>query len=351
METAATTAVQSKPNKNPSTPLIIVLIVILIGTGIGAFIYLKPKNKDSVNEIKLDDDEEESGASGRTVTETGHHLTDDEIRDLLDIHEFAPTIGTPGSSLTNPIYFRDKSFMDAVDELAKKWQENANSDRIDAIRSMYNVGISMMGRDVPEQECIEELFGKLPNVDFTINPNRKYLAFPVYGTYEPQGRKYRAELQSIINSGWQAMNLTRLRDDNHPWFCKEIGLNLLVGTTWSNTPTTHNVMMSYAPRSELNFYKKFNRCWVSDRHLADKYVDKRNSNLMVLDHTHPHARSAYCASGMFEFVRRWIAEIDRLDSFTKIEAFEHLVNTPANPDGTWYITTIDPETGQDTNFK
>ena len=347
META-TAVVSQKPKKVPSTLLIGVLIVLLIGTGLGVYFFTKPKKDDSDDESTTNNDEDdESGASGRTVTDTGFSFTAAQIAALLATPSVTPTPGTKGHSPTNPIFYKDPDFLKVVDEVMYLFQTEESGERMDIIRAAYNIGQGMMGRDTPEQECIEELFNKLPNVDFTSNPDRKYLAFPVYGTLELKGSTYRAELQNIINSGWEGLNLTRLRDDKAPWFCEEIGLNLLVGTTWSNTPTTHNVQNSFAPRSELNFFKKFNRYWVSDWHLADKYVDRRNSSLMVLDHNHPYARAAYCATGMFGFVQRWIAEIDRLDAMTRKEAYESLINSEENPTGTWYVTYINPETGVD----
>jgi hypothetical protein len=352
METTAVKPVN--PKKAPSSLLIGVLIVLLVGLGIGVYFSLKPKTKDLDDETSGNDDgsgdDDENPANGRNVTNTRFPLTPDQIAALIASSAPAPNPGEKGESPTNPIYYKDPDFLEAVEEEAKKIQVETSSGRMDAIRALYDVGETMMGRDSDEQECIEELFGKLPNVDFTSNPNRKYLTFPVYGTYEPRGRKFRAELQNIINSGWEGLNLTKLRDDDSPWWCKEIGLNLLVGTTWSNTPTTHNVQFSFAPRSELDFFKKFNRYWVDDAFLADKYIDRDNKNIVVrsIDLSwYTNARAAYCATGMFEFVKRWLTEIDRLDVVTRKEAFESLIKTPENPTGTWYVTWINPETGKD----
>lgn len=350
METVATA--QPKPNKSPSTLLIVVLIIVLIGGGVGAYFLLKPKADDGGNNSNNNNNngDDEGGANGRNVTNHRFPLTPEQIAALVESQAPGPTPGKVGSSPTNPIFYRDPEFLIAIEEEAKRMQSETSSEQMDAIRALYNIGEPMMGRDVPEQECIEHLFSQLPNVDFTSNPNRKYLQFPVYGTYEPKGRRYRAELQNIVNSGWQGLNLTHLRDDQAPWWCEEIGLNLLVGTTWSNTPSVHNTIVSFAPRNELDFFKKFNRHWVDDRYLGDKYVDKRNSSLMILLYeNNPNARAAYCATGMYQFVIRWIAEIDRLDKMTKKEAFENLITVkPDDPDHkTWYVTYRNPATGVD----
>ena len=346
METAAKTPVMPKDKKGPSTLLIGVLIVLLIGTALGAYFYLKPKTEDSDEEgTTADEDEDEGGASGREVADNHFEFTPDQIAAMIANTEITPTPGKPGESPENPIYIKDPTYLAAVEKMAISLQvEGGNNGVMDAIRSSYDIGQPMMGRDQAEQECIEELFEKLPNVDFSQNPDRKYLAFPVYGTDEINGSVYRAELQSIIDSGWQGLNLTKLRHNNHPGWCKEIGLNLLVGTTWSNTPTVNHVRMSWAPRSELDFFKKFNRCWVADAHLADKYVNKNNSNQIVLSATHPDARAAYCATAMFEFVQRWIREIDRLDEVTREAAAKALAYSEDNPTG-WHVTLINPNTG------
>jgi hypothetical protein len=349
--TATTTTVVAKPKKGPSTLLIGVLIVLMIGLGLGVYFKLKSKKDDPKDPTTTDTEDEDPSASGRIVTNHKFPLTPAQIAVLLATQAKGPNPGELGESPTNPIYYKNPIFLEAIEKEAVAMQKRTSSGEIDVVRATYSIGEAMMGRDSEEQECIEYLFNKLPNVDFTETPDRKYLAFPIYGTNEIKGAVYRAELQAIINIGWQGHNLTRLRHNNHSGWCYEIGLNLLVGTTVSNTPSTNLVRMSWAPRSELDFYKKFNRCWVHDGHLADTYVNKQNSNQIVLSATHPDARSAYCATGMFEFVQRWIREIDRLDEVTRIAAEKRLTNSPTNPTGTWYTTTVNPETGVDENQK
>lgn len=346
-----TTVATPKPStkKGPSAFLIGLLIVVLIGGGVGVYFFLKPKKDDGSNSNNSNNNggSQGGGASGRNVTNTRFPLTPEQIAALTASPSVGPQPGETGFNAANPIYYKDPVFLTAVEMEYREIQTEISGERMDAIRALYNIGEGMMGRDKEEQECIEQLFEQLPNVDFKNNPNRKYLQFPVYGTLEIKGSLYRAELQNLIDSGWEGLNLTRLRDPDEPWVLKEIGLNLLVGTTWENTPTPHQVQMSLAPRNELNFFKKFNRCWVSDWHLADKYVDKRNSKLVIIFAEDPNARACYCATGMYGFVQRWIAEIDRLDEMVRKEAYESLIKTEDNPNGRYYVTYVNPATGKD----
>lgn len=340
META-TTQVVPTPKKGVSTGLIVILIVILIGGGVGVFFALKPK-KDQPEGSSAGNSNEEGGAEGRDISDHQFQLTPDFIASVLAQQKPSPTTGK-GSSPDNPLYYKSNQALELIANTAQDMQLHEATMNI--IRANYDIGKGMMAANSEQQECIDELFSKLLNVDLTSDPDRRYLAYPVYGTFEPQGKKYRAELQNLVNAGWEGLNLTDLRDGSSPWWCQQIGLNLLVGTTVYNTPTTHNTWASWAPRSELNFFKKFNQMWVDDKDLADVYLNRNNSQ-QVVGKTHPDARAAYCATGMYEFVRRWISEIDRLDEMTRFEAFKWL-QVPDENDVRWYFTYINPDTGED----
>lgn len=331
--------------KGVSTGLIIALIVILIGGGIGLFFVLKPKNGNDNTDTEGTDDSTDTGAEGRDISSHYAQLTPAQIAALMASYkQDPPPSGKPGSSANNPLYYKSNQAEELVAKTAQDMQRDAPS--MDIIRSKYDIGKTMVGRNDDEGECIDELFSKLSEVDLTSDPDRRYLSYPVYGTFERDGPLYRAELQNIIDSGWEGLNLTRLRDSDKPWWCEKIGLNLLVGTTVSTTPTVHNTWMSFAPRTELDFFKRFNHHWVADQHLAEKFVDKRNSQRVVLSAADPNARAAYCAGNMYQFVLRWIGEIDRLDEVTRAEAFKFL-SQPDENGNRWYFTYINPDTGED----
>lgn len=326
--------------KGPATWLIILLIVLLIGGGLGLYWFLKPK-KDAPK--KPPEEKTPSGAKGRNVSNYQYKLPPSLVKSLMDQQQ-KPSAqqGKEGSSPNSPLYINSPQALELIANTAKDLQ--LNEANMDLIRAKYNIGKPMMGKSSEEQQCIEQLFEQLDNVDLTSNPQRQYLAYPVYGTLEPKGKLYRAELQNILDKGWMGLNLTDLRDSSAPWWCREIGLNLLVGTTWPNTPTTHNVWASLAPRSELNFFKQFNRHWVDDKDLADVCINRHNTQ-QVVGKNHPDARAAYCATGMYEFVERWVREIDRLDEVTKFAAFQWL-QQPDAQGKRWYFTYINPDTKQ-----
>lgn len=335
------TAANPKAKKGPSTFVIVLLFLLLIGGGVGVYFALKPKTKDDKGKEGTDTGEQ-GGASGRKVSTHSPRIPPHVLAKLLADQQNIVNQGEPGSSPQNPLYYKSSQALNLIAMKAKEIQENPAA--VDPLRAQYNIGEAMDGRNKDEQECIEEMFGKLLNIDFTSDPDRKYLSYPVYGTYEPNGKEYRAELQNLIDRGWEGLNLTHLRDHTQPWWLKKIGLNLLVGTTVYQTPTTHNTWASWAPRSELDFFKKFNGHWNDDKDLADVYVNRHNTQ-QVVGKDHPDARAAFCATGMYEFAKRWIAEIDRLDEMTEVLAFKILSDPTADP--RIYFTYVNPDTGVD----
>lgn len=338
------TTVNQKIKRGPSTLVIVLLFLLLIGGGVGVFFMLKPlTDKKEPKEKQGSKEKKPSGATGRKVT-TPHYTYDPAVLAKLlnrDNGGTAPPKGKPGSSPNTPIYYKDPTVLNEIANIAAQWQ--LDSSKMDIIRAKYDIGKQMVGRQPEEKQAIDEVLGKLDKVNFTSHPDKHYLAYPVYGTKEPQGKKYRAELQNILDRGWEGLNLTHSRDSTAPWWCKNIGLNLLVGTTWPNTPKTDDVWRSWAPRSEVDFFKKLNRHWVQDADLADVFINRHNTN-QVVGRSHPDARAAYCATGMFEFVERWVEEIDRLDRMTEFEVFRYMGSEHAK-ENRWYFTYTNPNTG------
>ncbi|BDS12738.1 hypothetical protein [Aureispira anguillae] len=338
-----TTAANPRVRRGPSTLLIVLLLVLLVGGGIGVFFMLKPKGKDQDQE-KNPTDKKPSGASGRQVTDTHFQVPPTILASITNGGGVtAPTPGELGSRPDKPIYYKHPKVLEHIAITASEWQKEGGA-RMDAIRSLYDIGRPMIETHSDAQQCIYEMFSKLAYIDYTSYPDRRYLAFPIYGTFEPKGKLYRAELKNILDRGWEGLNLTHSRDSSAPWWCREIGLNLLVGTTVSNTPKTDNVWRSWAPRSELDFYKGFNRHWVQDADLADVFINRHNTQQVVWK-DHPDARAAYCATGMYEFVEDWVREIDRLDEVTRFSVFKSM-RSDKNPDR-WYFSYVNPESGKD----
>ena len=329
-------ATNNPKGKKGSTLLIVLLIVLLVGLGFGAWSLLKPKSSDGGG----DDEEGGSGAKGRSNKSNSSlftGMTEDEIRELLNLNTQYQTPDDDKGTITNPWFINDPKFQEEIDKMYLLLQQS--TERMDWIRAKYDIGKIMIGNNSDQNQAIKELFGKLQNMD--LSGPKYYLSFPVYGTSEPNGKVYRQDLQDLLNAGWQGLNLTDLRNSNEPWWLDHIGLNLLVGTTVSNTPSTHNVWMSWAPRTELDFFKRFNGHWVSDQQLADSFVNK-NNNQQAVSKTHPDARAAYCAGHMYTFAGNWVKEIDRLDKVTRWEALRKLM-APKDKNGSgMYVTFIDP---------
>ena len=334
--------------KGASTGLIILLILVLIGGGVGLFFVLKPKN-DTKKEPK--NPEEPSGAKGRdNVSSQNPGLTADQIAFLFGDSSGGFNNGTSGGQTPptpptppTPIYIYSNQGQEFVREKMEHFQ--SRDDIMNIIRAKYNTGLSLMGTSSDEQTAIDQLFGQLNNMDWSADPDHRYLKFPIYGTKEQLGAKYREDLQRFVDAGWEGFNLSRRRDGNARWWLPNIGLNLMVGTTSSWTPNPDDVWFSNSSsRSHIDFFKRFNSFWVSDQQLVE-CVDKNNRNITVHPYNYPDATGAYCGGKQFSFAEKWLSEIDRLDKVTEWEAIRALTaSIEDGGDGVW-MTYLNPDTG------
>lgn len=347
-QTPAVKQVVPATKKGASTGLIILLILVLIGGGVGLFFVLKPK-KDSPKEPK--NPEEPSGAEGRdNVSDQNPGLTAAQIDFLFGNSSGGFNNGTnggggeiPPTTTVKPIYIYSNRGQELVREKMERLQ--SRDDIMNVIRAKYHTGLSLMSSSPDEQTAIDQLFGQLNNMDWSADPDHRYLKFPIYGTKEQRGAKYRADLQLFVDAGWEGFNLSRRRDGNARWWLPNIGLNLMAGTTSSWTPSPDNVWFSNSgARRHIDFFKRFNSFWVSDQQLTE-CVDKNNRNITVHPYNYPDATGAYCGGKQYSFAEKWIAEIDRLDKVTEWEAIRALTAKKEDGgDGVW-MTYVNPETG------
>jgi hypothetical protein len=353
MEAILTNQQVAPPKKGISTGLIILLIVVLIGGGVGVFIALKPKDKDEGDTTKKPTGQ--GGAEGRDdVSNQNPGLSSDQIDFLFGNSSGGFNSGSNNNNSNNnnntppppppkPIYIYSNQGQELIREKMERLQ--SRDDIMNIIRAKYNTGLSLMGSSTDEQRAIDELFGQLSNMDWSADPSHRYLKFPIYGTKEHRGTKYREDLQLLVDAGWEGFNLSYRRDKNARWWLPNIGLNLMVGTTSSWTPSHDDVWFSHSgARSHIKFFKRFNSFWVSDQQLTD-CVDKNNRNVVVHPHHHANATGAYCGGKQFSFAEKWIAEIDRLDKVTEWEAIRALTAKKEDGgDGIW-MTYVNPNTG------
>lgn len=342
-------AVQPKPSKGGSTALIVVLIVILLGGGLGIFWALKPKTKDD-EEKKTPASTNSGSVGGRNNTSSSNPgLTADQIAFLFGNSSGGFNNGNGGGTTPppapKPIYIYSNRGQELIREKMERLQ--SREDIMDIIRAKYNTGLSMMGSSQDEQEAIDQLFGQLRNMDWSADPARRYLKFPVYGTHEQRGAKYRQDLQLLLDAGWEGLNLSYRRDSRARWWLPNIGLNLMVGTTSSFTPSHDDVWFSHiAVRDHIDFFKRFNSFWVSDQQLTE-CVDKDNRNWTVHPYHHANATGAYCGGKQYSFAERWLAEIDRLDQVTEWEAIRALTAKKKDGGDEIWMTYVNPDTGEE----
>ena len=321
--------------KGPSTILIVLLIVILIGGGLGAWFVLRPKDDDDII-APTPVDKDPTGATGRdNQGDAQQNLTAAEILALMSNSstglgggdgDDAPLDGVIGSE-TNPYKIWTPTAQALIDEMSARIQNHTES--VDLIRAKYDIGQSMVGNTGDQVQAVKNMMEKLPGVDTTAD--KYYLSFPVYGTLETQGAKYRSNLQRIITAGWRGLNLSDARNGDAPWWLPDISLNLLVGTTSSSTPDAHTIWMGWVQRPEMQFFKGMNGLWKSDQELLKK-VD---------------GKGVYNAGGMYTWVERWVEEIDRLDKVTRWEALRRLMRPVAEGGEGLYFSFVnedDPNT-------
>lgn len=316
-----TTTIAKKANQRPSTLLIVLLFILLIGGGVGVYFALKPKSTDDDQTNGQPNDQ--GGARGRNnVSGKKYGLTADQVEFLLGQSSGAFNNGSGNGEPPKPIYVYSQRGQELIREKMQRMQ--SNEDVMDLIRAKYNTGLSLMGSTSDEQQAIDQMFGQLEDMDWSADPTRRYLKFPVYGTKEHRGAKYRHDLQRFVDAGWQGFNLSYRRDSNAYWWLPNIGLNLMVGTTSAFTPSHDDVWFSHSGvRTHIDFFKRFNSYWVSDQQLTE-CVDRYNRSVVVHPHHHANATGSYCGGKIYSFAERWLEEIDRLDRVTEWEAIRAL---------------------------
>jgi len=240
--------------------------------------------------------------------------------------------GKPPPKQTKPFYIEGTRARALIVAKAEHLQSKVHV--MDIIRAKYDVGKELINFNTDTQKSIDSLFSKVPGVDVTSHPAKRYLTFPIYGKHESQGPPLRTDLQKLIDRGFRGLNLSKKRDLSKPWWLPSIQLNLLLGTTVSSTISADHIWFYWGQRSELDFFKRFNGHWVDDRWLVK-----------VKDNGMP----AYSAGNLYTFVQRWVEAIDHLNKVTEWEAIRTLT-APADKGGDgWIFTYIDPDTGDDQN--
>ncbi len=323
-------------NNHPlKLPLLILGILIVLGGGAFA-IWKVTRPKKQEKEVQEQKQEKKTPViTGRNnVSNQNPGLTKEQVAFLFGNTNSSFNSGNTGNKpkpkQTKPLYVNGVRARSLITAKAEHLQSKPAV--MDIIRAKYDVGRELINFNKDTQKAIDQLFSKVPGVDVTSNPAKRYLTFPIYGKHESQGAPLRADLQKLIDRGWEGLNLSNKRDSTMPWWLPSIQLNLLLGTTVSTTISADNIWWYWGQRSELDFFKDFNGHQVDDRWLV-----KVNSN----------GKAAYPAGNLYTFVQRWVEAIDHLNKVTEWEAIRTLT-APASKGGDgWDFTYIDPGTGDD----
>jgi hypothetical protein len=333
----------STPSSPSKTPLLILgLLIILAGGGFVLWKVLRSKKDDDDEQQTRIQETTESGSEAPVITgrnnvsSQNHGLTKEQIDFLFANNNSSFNSGNTGNppppQQTAPLYIKGTRARALIVAKAEHLQSKVNV--MDIIRAKYDVGKELINFNSDTQGAIDSMFGKVPGVDITTDPAKRYLTFPIYGKHESQGVPLRVDLQKVIDSGFRGLNLSEKRDSSKPWWLPSIQLNLLLGTTVSSTVSADNIWWYWGQRSELDFFKDFNGHQVDDRWLV-----KVNDN----------GKAAYPAGNLYTFVERWVEAIDHLNKVTEWEAIRTL-SAPADKGGDgWHFTYIDPDSGNDLN--
>lgn len=328
---------ENQPNKTPL--LILGLVLILAVGGFAIWRVLRPKKEDEApSKEKVENTTNPTPViTGRNnVSSQNHGLTKEQIAFLFANNNSSFNSGNTGNEpppkQADPLYINGTRARALI--VAKAEHLQSKVAVMDIIRAKYDIGKELINFNTDTQKAIDSLFSKVPGVDVTSDPAKRYLTFPVYGKQETQGPALRKDLQRLLDRGWQGLNLSDKRDKTMPWWLPSIQLNLLLGTTISSTISADNIWWYWGQRSELDFFKDFNGHQVDDRWLV-----KINDN----------GTPAYPAGNLYTFVERWVDAIDHLNKVTEWEAIRTLT-APVDKGGDgWHFTYIDPDTGNDHN--
>lgn len=327
---------ENQPNK---TPLLIlgVLLILAVG-GFAIWKVLRPKKDEEVtSQDKKESSEQTPVITGRNnASSQNPGLTKEQVAFLFANNNSSFNSGNTGNEpppkQVEPLYINGTRARALI--VAKAEHLQSKVAVMDIIRAKYDIGKELINFNTDTQKAIDSLFSKVPGVDVTSDPAKRYLTFPVYGKYETQGPALRADLQKLLDRGWEGLNLSNNRDQTMPWWLPSIQLNLLLGTTISSTISADNIWWYWGQRSELDFYKDFNGHQVDDRWLVK---------------IEPNGKAAYPAGNLYTFVERWVDAMDHLDKVTEWEAIRTL-SAPVDKGGDgWRFTYIDPDTGSDHN--
>jgi hypothetical protein len=327
---------ENQPNKTPL--LILGLVLILAVGGFAIWKVLRPKEEEeTLVQEKKETTTETPVITGRNnVSNQNHGLTKEQIEFLFANNNSSFNSGNTGNEpppqQTEPLYINGTRARALIVAKAEHLQSKVTV--MDIIRAKYDIGKELINFNSDTQKAIDSLFSKVPGVDITSDPDKRYLTFPIYGKHESQGIPLRTDLQKLLDRGWEGLNLSNKRDSTMPWWLPSIQLNLLLGTTISTTISADNIWWYWGQRSELDYYKDFNGHQVDDRWLV-KVTNK--------------GKAAYPAGNLYTFVQRWVEAIDRLNKVTEWEAIRTLTAPVEKGGDGWLFTYIDPDTGKDQN--
>ena len=301
----------AKPKKGVSNLLIILVLVILLGGGAGLYFYLRPKK---------DEDETPNNTTTDAPVQGRTDLSDKVSTGLppelvgMIMSNYNPTLssGGSGSSGTDtppdppkPMYIGSQTARDLIQNQAQIIQSNVSY--MDHIRLKYHIGRALSKHPEGIQKAIDKLFGQLPGVN--VESNLPYLTYPIYGTLEEDGKQIRFQLQKVLDKDPLGFTLSDARHGDSPWWIETAKLNLMTGTTSGYTWTPHQIWAYQASREDLDWFKDMNQLPADDHDLLGK---------------EPDGRPWYWASGMLDFVRKWVQAIDRLDEVVEWEAIRAL---------------------------
>lgn len=267
-----------------------------MGGGVAVWYFTRPKDDDTTPI----ESPEDTGVTGRT----------DYTNSLLDGEVIDSNITDPTqSSMYNPnntaapektLYIRSNEAQQMILQMSKDIATNPII--VGKLRARIQSGhifTDGVKYTTDAQEAIEEMFEKFAGVT-PGNPT----TYPIYSTWESQGKAIRDDLQDFINKGWERLNLSNIRAGGNPEYLESLDLNLYYLKRHVWTHSADQIWWHQADREGLDNFKEVNGHDVGDRRLVEK----------------TNGRGSFPAGGSFNFAKDWIAEIDRLDLEVKKEA-------------------------------
>lgn len=274
-------------------PLLIIALVVILSGG-GFAIWSITKKEDKKGSTK-------GGKGGAPVkgrfNATGLY-TEEELQHSALLDENSPDL-TPQYTA---VLMTSSEGIQLIENRMKRIQNNRRDS--DELRAKHLVGRTLVNNALFSPQANKAIQKMFDLVDGVIGTD--YLTYPVYGKFEEEGPRLRADIDAFLAKGGQGYNFGQKRHGGNAWWFGSVGLNLMYGSNKAHIHSADKIWWGAGGtemREGLDFFKLVNGHDVPD------------GRLLV---------TAFAAWNMYNFVKVWKTAMDFFDKVTRQEAIDAL---------------------------